>query len=172
MTLLYHNSYLNRFYMPTIPGQGGSPAVYYLGAAGRKYLKVLGINAKTINKPGQRIQMFLDHTLAVNDVWVEAEKLDREGVWKLVRWLTPTDIITEKNLWRSGTTTFLGGAVLSYVLIDRQGRVVSADAVASVSELITTGGKGLTEPVNVLLGPHDVRQATASKGRPASSFPP
>jgi len=97
LTRLYHNGYLNRFYMTTIPGQGGSPAVYYLGATGKRYLKGLGINAKTINKPGQRIQMFLDHTLAVNDVWIEVEKMHREGVWKLVHWMTPTDIIGEKK---------------------------------------------------------------------------
>lgn len=42
---------------------------------------------------------------------------------------------TEKSLWRSGRVTYRGGGVLNYVLVERSGTIVAADAQVAMSTL-------------------------------------
>jgi len=61
------------------------------------------------------------------------------------------ETVTEKSLWNSGRLTYVGGGVLSYVLAERGGRVVAADAVPIFSEMTMRKGKEATALVEVPL---------------------
>lgn len=50
------------------------------------------------------------------------------------------EVHTEQSLWRSGRVTYQGGGILNYILIERSGRVVAADAQVVMSDLTTKFG--------------------------------
>jgi hypothetical protein len=59
--------------------------------------------------------------------------------------------ITEKSLWHSGRMTYAGGGALSYLLADRDGCIVAADALPMFSTLTMRNGKEATAVEDVLL---------------------
>lgn len=59
--------------------------------------------------------------------------------------------VTEKSLWHSGRVTYAGGGVLSYLLTDRTGCVVAADALPMFSTMTMRNGKEATAVEDVPL---------------------
>ena len=59
--------------------------------------------------------------------------------------------VTEKSLGHSGRVTYAGGGALSYVLADREGCIVAADALPMFSKMTMRNGKEATEMEDVLL---------------------
>ncbi len=91
LQLLFHHSYLDRLFIPLVIGQGRTPFIYTLGTKGAALLATkLGVDAGTIRrqpKANKKGSLFLEHTLAVNDVRVMGDCLARTSQWQLTDWL-------------------------------------------------------------------------------------
>lgn len=90
LQLLFHHEYLDRLFIPLVIGQGRTPFIYTLGVKGAALLATkLGVDAGTIRrqpKANKKGSLFLEHTLAVNDVRVMGECLVRISRWQLADW--------------------------------------------------------------------------------------
>ncbi|TAK30920.1 MAG: hypothetical protein EPO21_18440 [Chloroflexota bacterium] len=78
---LFHAGYVQRLFLPTPTPSGSSPAIYALDKKGFGYLKALSAAPKgrfRASEQGQREWLFLEHTLAVNDLLILAERLARQ----------------------------------------------------------------------------------------------
>lgn len=91
LQLLFHHSYLDRLSLPLIMGEGRSPFVYALGKAGATLVASrLNIDREKIGwkpKVNQLGAMFIDHSLAINDVQVVVNLLAGHSVWEVVSWI-------------------------------------------------------------------------------------
>jgi hypothetical protein len=77
---LVDDGYCQRLFLPRPSAHGRVPAVYTLGRLGRVSLAALGVDVPTRLRPSAErghAYLFLDHTLAVNDVLIAAELLSR-----------------------------------------------------------------------------------------------
>ncbi|MCL5959437.1 MAG: replication-relaxation family protein [Chloroflexi bacterium] len=75
---LFHASYLQRLFLPTPTPFGSSPAIYTLDKKGFAYLKagdVAPIGRFRSTEQAKREWLFLEHTLAINDFLILAERL-------------------------------------------------------------------------------------------------
>lgn len=91
LQLLYHHGFLDRLPMPVVLGQGRSPYVYALDEVGANLVATqLGIDRPMVAwKPAdnQVKPLFLDHTIAVNNVRVVVHSLIRDHAYELVKWV-------------------------------------------------------------------------------------
>ncbi len=91
LQLLFHHEYLDRLFIPLVIGQGRTPFIYTLGARGAALIATkLGLDAGTMRrqpKANKKGSLFLEHTLAVNDVRVMGDCLSRTSQWQLTSWL-------------------------------------------------------------------------------------
>lgn len=91
LQLLFHHGYLDRLQLPLIMGEGRSPFVYALGKAGATLVAShLNIDRERIGwkpKGNQLGPMFLDHSLAINDVRVVVNLLAGRTAWEVVSWI-------------------------------------------------------------------------------------
>lgn len=88
---LYHNGLLDRLILPLVMGEGRAAFVYGLDEGGATIVTThLGVDRPAVNWQPSNNQikpLFLDHTLAINDVRVMVDTLVRDGHLKVIEWL-------------------------------------------------------------------------------------
>lgn len=94
LQLLFHHRFLKRLVRRLIPGEGRAPFVYTLDEAGAHLItNQLGIDraALTFNHAEERTSnLFLEHSLAINDFRVTLILLARKKGWQLTNWVSDT----------------------------------------------------------------------------------
>lgn len=97
MKTLYEMDFLDRIRLPRRLGEGTSPYIYRLGRAGADFVAAQrGIGRTSLRREKRNNQvelMFLEHTLAVSEFYVElreAEKRDKKA--KLLEWVPDKEI--------------------------------------------------------------------------------
>lgn len=78
LTELYRQGYLGREEIPTKGGPG--PFYYFLASKGRKYLDSIDVKYQVASRPSNELDhkpLFVDHTLATNDILMSAERLGK-----------------------------------------------------------------------------------------------
>lgn len=86
LTLLYHNRYLDRRLLPLRSGFGANRAAYCLDRRGADVLSLHNGTGRALDwraKDNDRELLFLEHTLATNDVRIAATLAARAEVWTL-----------------------------------------------------------------------------------------
>lgn len=95
LQLLYHHGYLQRIARPVVMGEGRAPFVYALDEKGAKEVaSELGIDREGVGwrpKDNQVSALFLDHTLAINDVRVVFNCLSKNNSWQVASWIDDTE---------------------------------------------------------------------------------
>jgi hypothetical protein len=87
LRLLYHHRYVQRLEKPSSPGHGSAPMIYFLDRRGARLLESEGLEeVRWVRDGAERSLLFLDHTLAVNDVRVAIWVATRQGEIALTEW--------------------------------------------------------------------------------------
>ena len=127
LTLLFHNSYVGRLFLPLRNAYGASRAVYYLHRAGVRLLAhTRRLEAGLTERPwreGEREEVFLSHTLDINEVRIAFTLACRQRGLKL-EWLD------ERTLRRLDVRQRLRGPVTAAVILpDAYFTIGEGDAV-------------------------------------------
>lgn len=101
LQLLYHHGFLKRLMQPLVMGEGRSPFVYALDGVGAGVVATqLGIDRDGVGwKPKDNHQvsaLFLDHTLAINDVRVVLNRLVNSNSWQVESWVGDNEFRSAK----------------------------------------------------------------------------
>jgi hypothetical protein len=88
---LYHHHYLERLFMP-IAHFGSSPAFYILGKRGIEYLKENGVMDFTGVPNKDLSDLFLHHTVALNNFRIAVTKACEKIGWTMLKWQTENEI--------------------------------------------------------------------------------
>lgn len=99
LQLLFHHGFLARIPQPVILGEGRAPFVYALDSAGADLVAAqLGVDRAEIGwqpKHNEVSSLFLEHSLAINDLRVAITLLARQQDWKLLKWIDDTTFKTK-----------------------------------------------------------------------------
>lgn len=91
LQLLFHHGFLARIPQSIILGEGRSPIVYALDSAGADLVAAeIGVDRADLNwKPKDNGigNLFLEHSLAINDMRVALTLLARQRGWKILNWI-------------------------------------------------------------------------------------
>ena len=88
---LYHHRYLERVFLP-VSDFGSNPTLYILDSRGREVLQREGIENFS-HQPNKDVSMmFLEHTLAINDVRIAITEFCGRVGWALDTWKTDSDL--------------------------------------------------------------------------------
>lgn len=88
---LYHHEYLQRLFLP-VWFEGRSPTLYLLDKRGIALLQGLGVADFSVIPSAKLSPMFLEHTLAINDVRIAvAQACEKQG-WSLPVWKSENEI--------------------------------------------------------------------------------
>lgn len=94
LQLLYHHQFLKRVIRPLIPGEGRAPFVYALDGAGASLIaSELGVDRANLTLKGtdeHQSNLFVEHSLAINDLRVALILLCRKEGWQIAHWVTDT----------------------------------------------------------------------------------
>ena len=97
---LFQHGFLDRRFVPREYGQGDSQALYLLGARGADLLAAkTGDDRQEITWRAEHNQvgsLFLDHTLAVNDVRIAVALAAQRQGWQVERWLDEVDLKSQE----------------------------------------------------------------------------
>lgn len=96
---LFHAAYLRRIFLPTITPLGSSRAIYCLDRKGYRHLKATGMAPEGrfhADEQPTREWLFLQHTLAANEILIAAHLLPRSGSG-----VTLAQMRTERELKRA-----------------------------------------------------------------------
>jgi hypothetical protein len=84
---LYHHEYLERLFLP-VWFDGRSPTLYILAKRGVQLLQGLGMTDFSGQPTPKLSSLFLEHTLAINDVRIAVAQATPATTWQLTDWLT------------------------------------------------------------------------------------
>lgn len=88
---LYHHQYLERVFLPVVYG-GNSPTLYILGSRGTALLQRFGVEDFT-GVPSKNLSaLFLEHTLAINEVRIAVTQACQQLGWSIWKWRTESEI--------------------------------------------------------------------------------
>jgi hypothetical protein len=91
MMRLYHHEYVERLFLP-VWFDGRSPTLYILDKRGIALLQRLGIDDMSGQPSKKLTPMFLEHTLAINDVRIAIALACQQQGWSIYKWQTENDI--------------------------------------------------------------------------------
>lgn len=113
---LADDGFVERLFLPRPSPHGRAPTVYALGRLGRAHLAALGIDVPVRLRPAEErahSYLFLDHTLAVNDVLIAAELLARR-----VPQIAIAKMLHERTLRQTPVTVTTAGGRPTTVIPD------------------------------------------------------
>ncbi|MCA9904045.1 MAG: replication-relaxation family protein [Anaerolineae bacterium] len=88
---LYDHRYLDRVFLP-ITRFGSSPALYILDKEGIALLRRMGVEDFTAIPGKDLSSLFLEHTLAINEVRIAIAQACEAHGWTLAQWLTENEL--------------------------------------------------------------------------------
>lgn len=95
LSRLYQHGFLERHFLPTVGGPASSPTIYTIGKQGIEVLKKEGFYNEASKRKIPRKQLsplFLEHTLAINDVRVAVTVSTKQHGYVLEIWLDDVDL--------------------------------------------------------------------------------
>lgn len=92
MMRLYHHEYVERLFLPVFITEGRSPTLYILGKRGVAVLRRLGIEDMSGQPSKNLTPMFLEHTLAINDVRIAIAQACEQHDWSILTWKGENDL--------------------------------------------------------------------------------
>ena len=100
LSRLYHHGFLERRFLPVELGQGYNQAIYLLGERGADLLaSTTGEDRETIAWKPQANEvgpLFLDHTLAVNDVRIAVTLAATQKGFELTKWIDESTLKSQE----------------------------------------------------------------------------
>ena len=126
---LFHHQFLDRIFMPVVPGIGRSPTLYVLDKQGIALLRHEGIEDFSGLPSKRGSSFFFEHTLAINDVRIAMSRACQERGWRVAEWrdenAMKADYDRVRTRTRSGRTLDIPILPDSYFVIEIPDRGVS-----------------------------------------------
>lgn len=128
MIRLYHHRYVDRLFLP-VAFEGRSPTLYILDQRGIALLQRLGIDDFS-GLPSKKLSpLFLEHTLAINDVRIAITQACEQQGWSVPIWKSENDIKADYDRVtiqpRPGKSQSVSLVPDSYFVIEIPGKGVS-----------------------------------------------
>lgn len=100
LQLLFHHGYLNRLPIPVMLGEGRQPIVYILDYKGADLVAIqYGVDRANLGwKPvqGQSSMLFIEHSLAINDIRLIVHRLMEMSHFRVSAWIDDNELKTAK----------------------------------------------------------------------------
>lgn len=129
MMRLYHHEYVERLFLPVFITEGRSPTLYILGKRGVSVLQRLGIEDMSGQPSKHLTPMFLEHTLAINDVRIAMAQACEQQGWSILIWKGENDLKAAYDRVilpnKSGKSQSVSVIPDSFFVIELPGRGVS-----------------------------------------------
>lgn len=92
---LYHHKFVDRIFLSVRPGVGRSPTLYVLDKAGFDVLRAEGIEDFSGFPKANVSGLFLEHTIAINDVRIAVTLACQQLGWSILEWQSENQIKAE-----------------------------------------------------------------------------